>query len=122
VTERDALLLVEQIDACYSPPMPDLMVRAWAAELARLDDREAAQQAVLTLVREMEQRPTLARFLEAYRMHARNRARQRAETHGLPEPERAPIPAETVAWLEQILGRPLKQQRHGAMPLSGDTA
>jgi hypothetical protein len=101
VTPEAARRLVRQLASAFPfPQVPDATANLYYEELVKLDEATAAE-VIAGIVQTETRWPSLALVLSAYRRRETWKAADFAETHGLPEPGRAPIPAEVVAWMER---------------------
>jgi hypothetical protein len=111
-----ARTLVAQLAAAFPiPRVPEATLRLYEAELAGLADVDTAREAVRATVLGADRWPPLVRLLDEYAIAARRRARDRAETHGLPEPETVPVTPEQIQWMrdriEHGFGNPVERPR-----------
>jgi hypothetical protein len=103
--EQARLLVIELVAAYPLAPISEATTELYAAALLDLD-AEIAAQVVHGIVRTEQWFPTLGLLLGAYRRRLTWFGAERAETHGLPEPERPPIPDKVHAWFREFAARP----------------
>jgi hypothetical protein len=94
------LLVLELVAAFPFPQIPEATTRLYVASLLDLDEAIAAE-VVTSIIRTETRWPPLGLLLGSYRRLAMWRADEFATTHGLPAPERPPIPDEVYAWLDR---------------------
>jgi hypothetical protein len=108
--QRARLLLATLLSAFPYPQPPRGTVLLWGAELGKLADEDAAEDAVHALVATYERWPAISQLRDEYQSAVRRRARELAETHGLPEPPPDPERAKRAReMLERLTLRPADQ-------------
>jgi hypothetical protein len=113
VTPDAARALVAHLTAAFpTQRAAAATVRLYEDGLLDLEDEKVAAEVIANIVRTEMRWPPLALIRADYRRLAIWRGAERAETHGLPEPERVPIPDDVKAWLDGFgIGRPIDPPR-----------
>jgi hypothetical protein len=102
MTPAEARAFVDRLIAAFPfPRRPQATIDLYVGELAELKDREAALASLTSIIRTGDRFPTVAAIRTEYQAQRRRRAHDRADTHGLPEPDGCPAPPEVHRWLDE---------------------